>query len=401
MPHHRSGRPLVRALLLAILLAAGPAPADELPDLPPDPALEDFLRVAEQRNPTLRAARSAWRAEAEAVRASGSFPDPMLSLGTMLSDVETRVGPQKESFALMQRLPWFGKLGLRREAASASASAAEARFSDDRLALRREVTLAWLDLYWLGRAIALTEENLDLLANLEGVVRAKYRAASAGHADLVRIQIELGILEDRARSLQDRLRPAAARMNALLRRAPGAPVPVPLRIPDLPEAPPPEAVLDEVHRGSPRLDERESEIDRALAEARLAQRDRWPDWTLGLKWIRVGDAINPTLEDSGKDAVMVDVTVELPIFRGKYSGAVREAHERVSAARSRREGEEDGLAALAEASLFEWRDADRRAELYAGALLPKARESYQATSAAYRTGEGGFLDLIDAQRTPP
>jgi len=399
MSHSRSGRLSARALLLAVLLAAGSAPAEELPDLPLDPTLEDILRVAEQRNPGLRAARSEWRAETEAVRISGSFPNPMLSVGTMLSDVETRVGPQKESVALMQRLPWPGTLGLRRESASAAADAAEARYRDDRLALRRDVTVAWLDLYWLGRATELTEKNLNLLANLESVVRAKYRASSASHADLARIQIELGVLEDRVRSLQDRVRPATARMNALLRRAPDAPVPVPERIPDLPAAPAAEDVLAELRSASPRLDEAESRIDGAAAGARLAERGRWPDWTLGLKWIRVGDAIDPTLEDSGKDAVMVDVTVELPIFRGKYSGAVREAQERLAAARSRREGVEDGLAARAEAALFEWRDADRRAELYAGALLPKARESYQATTAAYRTGEGGFLDLIDAQRT--
>ncbi|HMB71496.1 MAG TPA: TolC family protein, partial [bacterium] len=88
-----------------------------------------------------------------------------------------------------------------------------------------------------------------------------------------------------------------------------------------------------------------------------------------------------------------------PIFRGKYSGAIREAEERLAAARWRQSGEEDDLTAQAEAILFEWRDADRRAELYGGALLPKARESLAATSAAYRTGDGGFLDLIDAQRT--
>lgn len=399
MSHSRPGRLAVPALLLAVLIAAGSVSAEEPPDLPSDPTLEDFLRVAEQRNPGLQAARSAWRARSEAARASGSFPDPMLSVGTMLSDVETRVGPQKQSVALMQRLPWFGKLGLREEAASASADAAEARWMDRRLELRRDVTLAWLDLYWLGRAVALTEENLDLLSDLERVIRAKYRAASAGHADLVRVQVELGKVEDRARSLRDRLRPATARMNALLRRAPDAPVPVPESLPPVPSAPEADASLATLRERSPRLREREHEVDGALAGLKLAERNRWPDWTVGLKWIAVDEALDPTMKDSGKDAVMVDVTVELPVFRGKYGGAIREAEENAAAARSRRSGEEDDLTAQAESILFEWRDADRRAVLYGGALLPKAYESLAATSAAYRTGDGGFLDLIDAQRT--
>jgi outer membrane protein TolC len=409
MQHSRSGRLAVPALLLAIQIAAGAAPAEEpspaaadepsAVDLPSDPTLEDFLRVAERRNPELQAAESVWRAQSEAARAAGSFPDPKLSVGAMLSEVETRVGPQQQTAALMQRLPWFGKLGLREDAAEASADAAEARRDDLRLQLRRDVTLAWLDLYWLSRAVDLTRENLDLLANLEGVIRAKYRAATAGHADLARVQVELGKVEDRVRSLEDRLRPATARMNALLRRPPAAPVPLPRNLPEVPPAPESVTVLAALRESSPRLREREHEVAGAAAGARLASRNRWPDWTVGVKWIGVGQAVNPMLEDSGRDALMVDVTVDLPIFRGKYSGAVRAAEEKLAAARSRRTGEEDALSAQAEAILFEWRDADRRAELYGGALLPKARESLAATSAAYRTGDGGFLDLIDAQRT--
>jgi outer membrane protein TolC len=401
MPRHRSGRASVRGVLLAALVAAGSSAAGELPDLPPDPSLEDFLRVAEARSPGLGSARASWRAESEAAHAAGSFPDPVLELGTMLSHVETRVGPQEESVALMQRLPWFGKRGLRRDTAAAAAASAEARYRDERLVLRRDVTLAWLDLYWLGRMLALTEENLELAADLEGVVRARYRTASAAHADLARVQLELGMLEERVRSVRDRLRPAAARMNALLRRAPGAPVPVPDRLPPAPPAPPADAAAAGVGAASPRLEELDGEVDGAIAGARLARRNRWPDWTLGLKWIRVSEAHESqhAADDGGKDAVMVDLTVELPLFRGKYAGAVREADERVAAARSMREAAADDLAARAEAVLFEWRDADRRAELYSGALLPKARESYAAAGAAYRTGEGAFLDLIDAHRT--
>jgi outer membrane protein TolC len=119
----------------------------------------------------------------------------------------------------------------------------------------------------------------------------------------------------------------------------------------------------------------------------------------GLKWIRVGEAINPTLEDSGKDAVMVDLTWELPLFRGKYSGAIRGAEAQVAAAEAGRQGLEDILAADVEMTLFDWREADRREDLYGHALLPKAREAWQAAATAYRTGGGGFLDLVETLRT--
>ena len=78
---------------------------------------------------------------------------------------------------------------------------------------------------------------------------------------------------------------------------------------------------------------------------------------------------------------------------------MREAEERLAAARSHRFAEEDELVARADAILYEWRDADRRAALYDSALLPKAVQSLEATMTAYQTGRGRFLDVIDAQRT--
>jgi outer membrane protein, heavy metal efflux system len=371
----------------------------EAPDLPATPSLEDFVRVAEQRSPALEAGRRLWRAEAEAVDAAGSFPDPEVSFGWYAREVETRVGPQKERVSVRQRLPWFGKLGLARDAAAEGEGAAHARYDDRRLALRRDVTLAWLDLYWLGRATELSRDNLDLLTDLERVIRERYRIDRAGHADLVRVQVEMGLAENNLRSMEDRLRPAVARMNSLLHRPEDASVPVPAELPDWPTAPDEESVFQAVNEGSRQLRERERKAAQAETASRLAGRSRWPDWMVGADWIRTDDALNPSLDDSGKDALIVNVSVNLPIFRGKWDAPARAAAERVVAAREDLSRERDDLMAKAEDVLYEWRDADRRVDLYGSALLPKAREAYAALDTAYRTGEGAFLDLIDAERT--
>ena len=52
-----------------------------------------------------------------------------------------------------------------------------------------------------------------------------------------------------------------------------------------------------------------------------------------------------------------------------------------------------------ERSHFELRDAERRVELYAYTLLPKARQSLEVTQNGFTSGDVDFLDLIDAQRT--
>jgi outer membrane protein TolC len=390
---------LLPGLALALALAPGASGAQSAPDLPEDPTLDDFVRVAEARSPSLESRRRLWRAETEAADAAGSFPDPQLAFAWYAEAVETRVGPQRQRISVRQRLPWFGKLGLRGDVADEGAGAARARYDDRRIELRRDVTLAWLDLYWIGRATELTRDNLSLLVDLERVIRERYRIGRVGHADLVRIQVELGVTENQLRSLEDRVRPAVARMNALLHRPDDARVPLPTELAEGTSAPDEAAVLTAVRRGSQRLRERERKVAQAGAARRLADRSRWPDWMVAADWIRTDEALDPSLEDSGKDPVVVSLTVELPLFRGKWDAPARAADERLVAAEADLASEEDALRTQAEDVLYAWRDADRRLDLYADALLPKARESYEALSAAYRTGQGAFLDLVDAART--
>jgi outer membrane protein TolC len=399
MQKRRPARRVFRLAVLLLSLSPSASAEEGAPDLPPEPNLEDFLRVAELRSPGLEASRRLWQAEVEGVDAAGSFPDPKVSFAWFAREVETRVGPQKSRISLRQRLPWFGKLRLKEAAAEEGARATRAQYADRRLELRRDVTLAWLELYWLGRAVALTQENLDLLVNLERVIRERYRISRADHADLIRMQVELGVVENQLHSLQDRLRPATSRMNALLHRPEAAVVPLPEALPEWPIAPESINVFDFIRRDSPRLQEGRRRVAQADAGKRLADRGRWPDWTIGVDWIRTDNALNPALDDSGKDPFVVSLSVNVPVFRGKWDAPARAARERVAFAQANYDVEEDRLRVRAEEILFEWRDADRRVGLYRDALLPKARESYEAVDTAYRTGQGAFLDLMDAERT--
>jgi len=389
--------PSTPAALAALVLAGAWLPpasrAQDAADLPTDATLGDFLRVAEEGSRGLEGSRRQWRAEVEAAGAAGSFPDPELSF-----EFSTRVEPREQRVALRQRLPWFGKLGLHETVAHENAEAAHARHEDDRVALRRDVTLAWLELYWLGSTTELTRRNLELLIDLEQVIRERYRIARAAHADLMRVQVEMGVVENDLRSVEDRLRPAIARMNELLHRPERAPVPVPSELPEWPSAPDAETVFVHAREGSFRLEEWANRVEEAEAARRLAERSRWPDWMVGAEWIRMEEAQTHAIEDDGKDPIMLSVSVSLPIFRGKWDAPARAAEERVAAAEAGLSQQEDELIARVEDVLYEWRDADRRLDLYESALLPKARESYQALDAAYRSGNGAFLDLIEAQR---
>jgi len=360
--------------------------------------LQDYLAYAALNNPGLEAAFNEWRAAVERVPQVAALPDPRFMYRYYIREVETRVGPQRQSFGLSQTFPWFGKLALRGDVAAEAARAARQRYEERKLALFYRVKEAYYEYYYLRRAIDVVRENRDLLTYLEGVARTRYKAAAAGHPDVIRAQVELGKLDDRLRTLQDLREPIIARLNAALNR------PVKAMLP-WPSAPPLEAVdaADEqmlawLRDASPELRALEYEIasrDRAID---LAKKAYYPDVTLGADFIDTRDAVMAGTPDSGKDPVVVGVSVNLPIWLEKYAAGVREAEARYWAALKARADRENTLSSELKMVLYRFRDAERKVDLYRDTLVPKAQQSLKATEAAFRAGKATFTDLVDAER---
>ncbi|MFH1744235.1 MAG: TolC family protein, partial [bacterium] len=106
----------------------------------------------------------------------------------------------------------------------------------------------------------------------------------------------------------------------------------------------------------------------------------------------------PGVKDSGSDPVMATLSLNLPIWQGKYRAAQREAEARHSATVNQRIERENGLIVDAQLAAYNFRDAERKINLYRDTLLPKAEESLNVSQQGFAAGTVGFLDLIDAQR---
>ncbi len=371
-------------------------------ELRSDATLPDYLAYAAVTNPGLEAAFHRWRAAAERVPQARALPDPRLSFGWFIQEVETRVGAQRAKIGVSQMFPWKGKRGLRGEVAVHAAEAAHARYEAVKLALFHRVKRTYWRYWFLSRAVAVTEENLKLLGQLESVARARYAVGSAPQSAVVKAQLELGRLEDRLNALRDLRRPRSARLRAAL-GAPGTPSSEPLPWPK--KAPGQEAVDVTSERLSgwlretnPELRAAEAAVARAEAGVALAVRNGYPDVGIGLDYVftdeaRMGGA------DSGKNPFVAMFSVNLPLARGKYRAAERQAEAERAAAVGERADRENNLAAELQEALYSFRDAERKIGLYRDTLLPMARQSIEVARQSFETGRADFLDLIDAQRT--
>ena len=371
---------------------------DPFQDVSSDADLKQWLLHAERNNPGLEAAFHRWKAAAEKIPQVRVLPDPRLSYTYFLSNVETRVGPQQHGFMISQTFPWFGKLAARGDAAVEAAKGAERDYEALRLQLFFAVTREYAELYFMDRAIGITDQNLELLRHWEEVARAKFRAGTGTHAAVVQAQVEIGVSTDRLRTLRDQRNAVLADLNALLSRPAGAALVPPDSLADENIDTADSELLAAMRQGSPMLQALQLEVERKRHEVRLAKKESFPDITLGVGYMVTEEAINPNTMDSGKDPWTLNAAINVPLWRGKYAAGRREAEARLRASRLEHEDRALELDALVQRVAFELRDAGRKVTLYRDTLIPKGDQSLRATSTAFEAGRLEFLNVIDAQR---
>ncbi|MCB0331268.1 MAG: TolC family protein, partial [Bdellovibrionales bacterium] len=183
-----------------------------------DASLDDYILFALKASSELKSAFASYRAALQKSPQVSTLPDPTLNYGYFIKEVETRVGPQEQKVGLMQPIPWFGKLSLKGEIADSEAKAAFYAFLAKKNKLVTDVTDAYFELAYLKSASEITDANFELLKRWEQVVAQKYRSQTGTQADLIKVQVELGKLEDKLKELKDLEAPLLARFNALLNR---------------------------------------------------------------------------------------------------------------------------------------------------------------------------------------
>lgn len=399
------------ATLCRVQRVGGEPAAGEADLLSPPPAYASYgderlaalIEEGLARNPQVRAAWSAWQTSRHRVAQATSRPDPMLMLTQHVQPPETRVGPQIAMLSVRQRLPGFGKLGLRgRVAASAAVEQGElhqARRAD----LVRLVKGAWYDLEFVDRALAINRESEALLERYEAVARARYAQGFGLQADVVRMQAEYTRALSRRDDLERQRIDAEATLNSLLARPGGEAYDVvePIRLPPAPADA--DSLAAAGVRARPEVRAALRRVETREHAAALARRARWPDFDVGVAWGTLlgrddpaGRAMPPP--DNGRDVFSVTAGINLPVFGERYEAGVREASESLAQACAQYEGAVNELERAVRSTLSKILSVKRQLALFEDALLPQTEQALHSTEAAYSTGTAGALDLLDGER---
>jgi outer membrane protein, heavy metal efflux system len=361
--------------------------------------LSDYLAQAALNNPDLESAFYRWKAALEKIPQVKSLPDPRFTFAYYIQSVETRVGPQEASVALFQTFPWFGVLDLRGDVAGEEANAVKAQYDALKLKLFYDVKNSFYEYAYLAQSIQITREDVALLKYLESVARARYSAGATPYSDVLKTQVQLGRLEDRLKTLQDLRKPIMAKLAASVNLPLDTILPWPPSVPVMLISITDEDLMKQLPENNPQLKRYEHLEAREKAGIELAKKDYYPDFTLGIQDIITGSALMPNTPDSGKDAVIASVTVNIPFWWEKRNAAVREGEAKLSSTLKGAEALKRTLLSDTELALYKYRDSQRKIDLYQNTLIPSAEEALNVTLEAFQAGTRTSLDLIDAEKT--
>jgi len=361
--------------------------------------LSGYLSQAALHNPELESAFYRWKAALEKIPQVEALPDPRFTFAYYIENVETRVGPQDASVALFQTFPWFGILDLKGDVAAEEANALKAQYDALKLKVFYDVKNSFYEYAYLAQAIQISTEDVGLLKYLESVARARYSAGATPYSDVLKTQVQLGRLEDRLKTLQDLRKPIMAKLAATVNLPPNTTFPWPPSVPVMLVSMTDEEILRQLPESNPQLKRYEHLEARERAGIELAKKDYYPDFTFGIQDIITGSAIMPNTPESGKDAVIASVTVNIPFWWEKRNAAVREGQAKLTSTLKGAEALRRTLVSDTELALYKYRDAQRKIDLYQNTLIPKAEEALNVTLEAFQAGTRTSLDLIDAEKT--
>lgn len=368
-----------------------------------------FIEVAVARtianNPSLAEMRSRYEALSEIPSQRGTLPDPVLALNAMNLPTDTfNVGQEamtQTQVGLSQVMPFPGKLSLAKAASEFEALAAGSLVEEMRLLLIRNTTSSWWQLFYLDRTLDVISSNQDLLRQFVQVARTKYEVGDGLQQDTLLAQLELSKLFDQEIRLKAVRRSQTIQLNVLMDASPEEVIVLPANVSmDLPKLDNELHLYDRARDVRPVLDQEKNTISAAQARLKLAKKQYYPDFKLGVTYgDRSGD--NPLPRGGARsDFLSVLFSVNLPLYHKRKLD--RAVSQRRLELRQSNDALRDQWAVvrseIAKAST-DYQEARELLDLFKTGIIPQARQTVSSMLAGYQVSEVDFLNLVRSQVT--
>jgi cobalt-zinc-cadmium efflux system outer membrane protein len=271
-------------------------------------------------------------------------------------------------------------------AAQAQRETTEWSLAETRLAIRGVVKQTFFEALRQKGAVAVAQGNLDLLQDLRRRIEVQVNVGEAARLELTRAEAELASARIQVRSAELRLAAAISQLSAAI----GAPVgnlelQAELDPPEI--LPPLEQLRSDMLARHPSMAVVESQIRRAEASVANEKAQRIPQPSFWMDYFQQPEAAQ----------YRFGITIPIPVLNrreGPIAEALAERRRMAAVADERRVQ----LTAALEQAYNLYQVANQQVEIFETGTLLQAEAAVRAAQAAFKFGERGIIEVLDAQR---
>lgn len=373
---------------LLVLVLVLPASAQETRGLVPY-SLKELTALALEGNRGLAAAADLVAAARAGITTARAYPNPELE--AIPGNVRARKPDVYEGVSQTATLtqpidyPWVRRARIGAAAAGFDVASAEASLSRTELLAR--LRYRFYELLRQEADLKAAREDARTLEQIAGRIQLKVATGESARFEAIKADTELLNARKVVETAELRIRQTKANLRQLVGESLPANFAVSGDLNATPALPTLEALDAELLSNNPELARQ-----RALARQAQHQRDyekqqRWPALAIKGAYDQSPDA-----SFSG-----VGVVVKIPLW-DRREGPVAEAEARLASARNQELYQSFSLRQSLEAAWQQWQIATAQVRALETGILRQAAAALRVAEAAYRAGERGILEFLDAQR---
>lgn len=352
-------------------------------------SLDELITTVVANNTELLSAQQARVTATAGIQTASAYANPRLEWqsGRNQARMPGAVPGAVQGWGVSQMIENPSARDARRGAAEAAARGTEHAITLTRNAVVSETRLRASE-YLLRRAEAgVTSEDVALLEQVRERVRLRVASGEAPRYEVIKADAEIVHARERQQTaalqaeqvLLTLNRMASGRLPSRWSLAGSLQEDSPL--PTLAE------LMAQAETDNPELRALQAEVERAEAQVRGARASRWPGVEL-----RVGQTREPDLRQSS-----VGVSVQIPLL-DRRDGAIGEAGSELRRLQGRLDGRRAELRQQLQHAWQALAIARLRVQALSEGVVLDAEAALKVAQAAYRFGERGILDVLDAQR---
>lgn len=356
--------------------------------------IDRAVQTALERDALINVYQSRRDAYREQSIAEDTLPDPKIKLGMMNVPTDTYALNQEPmtqvQFGIQQIFPRGNSLEIKSQRAMSMSLAEDAKTENQRRKITREVRETWLELFYWLNAERVVSKNRNLFTKLVSVTKQQYAAGRQKQQDVIRSELELGMLDDRELKIKTRLETTYAKLEKYIGN-------------DFPRITL-KSVLPEFEvnlknnlwlEDHPMIRLEHALVEKNEKNIALAKQSYKPSWMVDLTYGQREDAVNGAKR---ADFISAMVVVDIPLFTGDRQDKKLAASKfRLNSALNSREERKRELKRVWQINSAKEKRLAQRIKKYKEILVPKAHENSKAALYSYQAGQGAFTSLMRAQ----